>query len=186
MRPGPVDGLVLAGGAGRRFGRPKAVVPIGGGTMVERAVALLLSRCTGEVVVACHPSIDLPMMPAAIVNDRPGPRAALNGIVAGLAELTADDVLLLACDLPAVGPVLDQLLAAGGDHAVAVDESGRRQPLCARYGREAALAAAERLLDAGELRMTGFLDALGAVVDVRAANGELVNVNTQADLDSLR
>jgi molybdopterin-guanine dinucleotide biosynthesis protein A len=186
VRPALVDGLVLAGGAGRRFGRPKAVVPIGGGTLVERAVALLMGRCSGQVVVACHPAIDLPALPVPVVDDRPGPRAALNGLVAGLAELNADDVLVLACDLPAVGQVLDGLLAAEGDTAIAVDEHGRRQPLCARYRRQPALSAAERLLAGDDLRLSGLVDALGVlgtVVDVPAGPGELVNVNTPADLE---
>ncbi|MCU1461593.1 MAG: molybdopterin-guanine dinucleotide biosynthesis protein [Acidimicrobiales bacterium] len=182
MRPGPIDGLVLAGGAGRRFGRPKAIVPIGGGTLVERAVAQLLSRCSGRVVVASHASIDLPTLPVDVVDDRPGPRAALNGIVAGLAELPSDDVVVLACDLPAVGDILDRLLAADGPVVVAVDELGRRQPLCARYRREPTLRAAERLLADGQLRLSALLDALGPVVEVVAGPGELANVNTPADL----
>jgi molybdopterin-guanine dinucleotide biosynthesis protein A len=183
VRPALVDGLVLAGGAGRRFGRPKAVEPIGGGTLVERAVALLMGRCSGHVVVASHPAVDLPALPVAVVDDRPGPRAAINGLVAGLAELGAEDVLVLACDLPAVGQVLDRLLAADGDTAVAVDDEGRRQPLCARYRREPTLLAAERLLAADELRLSALLDALGSVTEVRARPGELTNVNTPADLE---
>jgi molybdopterin-guanine dinucleotide biosynthesis protein A len=188
VRPDPVDGLVLAGGAGRRFGRPKAVVPIGGGTMVERAVALVLARCHGEVVVASHPSIELPILPVRVVDDLPGPRAPMNGLVAGLSALTADDVLVLACDLPAAGPVLDRLLRADGTVVVAVDERGRRQPLCARYRRAEALHAANELLARDELRLAALLDALGAVgdvVEVAAGPGELLNVNSPADLESV-
>ena len=186
MRPALVDGLVLAGGAGRRFGRPKAVEPIGGGTLVERSVALLMARCSGRVVVSCHPSIDLPLLPVDVVDDRPGPRAALNGLVAGLAELTADHVVVLACDLPAVGGVLDRLIDATGDVVVAIDERGRRQPLCARYPRQPTLVAAEGLLAAGELRLSSLLDELGPVVEVAAGHGELANVNTVADLEQWR
>lgn len=186
MSRGPVDGLVLAGGAGRRFGRPKATVPIGGGTMVERAVALLMARCDGEVIVASHPSVDLPILPVAVVDDRPGPRAALNGIAAGLAELEADDVVVLACDLPAAGAVLDRLVAIDGNVVVAVDDRGRRQPLCGRYTRVDALRAAEDFLAAGELRLQRWLTALEPVVEVPARPGELLNVNTPADLGRAR
>ena len=48
------DGCVLAGGAGRRFGRPKAGVRLGDRTLVERAVGALLPRC-GRVVVVSRP-----------------------------------------------------------------------------------------------------------------------------------
>src|SRR5437867_1512729 len=46
-----VDGLVLAGGRGRRLGRPKAGLVVARRTLVERAVDILVPRCDRVVVV---------------------------------------------------------------------------------------------------------------------------------------
>ena len=171
---GRPDGLVLAGGSGRRFGRPKATARLDGETLVERAVAALAARC-GRVVVVGRPEVPLPV---PFVADRPGPDCPLNALATGLAAVTADEVLVLACDLPAAGPVLDRLHTAP---AVAVDPDGRAQPLCARYPRLAALAAADDLLSRRELRLLALLDRL-APSHVPATAAELHNVTVPADL----
>jgi len=149
-------------------------VVLDGQTLVERAVAALASRC-GRVVVVGRPEVPLPV---ASVDDRPGPDCPLNALATGLAALVADEVLVLACDLPAAGPVLDRLVTAP---SVAVDPAGRAQPLCARYPRVATLAAADDLLANEELRLLPLLDVLGAT-PVPATAAELHNVTTPADL----
>lgn len=49
--PARVAGLVLAAGAGRRYGMPKALVPYGGSLLVERAYRLAAEVCDPVVVV---------------------------------------------------------------------------------------------------------------------------------------
>jgi molybdopterin-guanine dinucleotide biosynthesis protein A len=171
---------VLAGGPGRRFGRPKASVELLGVTLVERAVGLLEPRCA-RVVVASRPGVPLPPLAVPVVLDRPGPDAPLVAIATGLAALEAGDVLVLAADLPLAGPALDALLALPPGVPVVAAEAGRPQPLCARYPRERALAAAERLLAEGRLAARGLPDALGAT-RIEPGGDVLLNVNTPADL----
>jgi molybdopterin-guanine dinucleotide biosynthesis protein A len=168
------DGLVLAGGAGVRFGGPKATAVLGGTTLVERAVAALASRC-GRVVVVGRPEVPLPV---PSIDDRPGPDCPLNALATGLAAVDAEEVLVLACDLPGAAPVLDRLVSGP---SVAVDPSGRAQPLCARYLRRSALAAADALLETGNLRLLALLD-LVAAVPVAATAAELHNITIPADL----
>lgn len=168
------DGLVLAGGTGTRFGRPKATAVLDGETLVERALAALERRC-GRVVVVGRPEVPLPV---PSLDDRPGPDCPLNAVATGLAALAADEVLVLACDLPGAEPVLDRLVAAP---SVAVGPDGRAQPLCARYPRRAALAAADHLLAEGNLRMLALLGLLGAT-PVPATVAELRNVTFPEDL----
>jgi molybdopterin-guanine dinucleotide biosynthesis protein A len=174
------DGCVLAGGAGRRFGRPKADVRLGDRTLVERAVAALVPRC-GRVVVVSRPGVPLPALPVPVVLDRPGPDCPLVGVATGLEALAADDAVVLGCDLPLAGPLLDALIAAPPGVAVVASRRGRPQPLCARYPRARALAACERLLAAGALPLAGLLDALGAAT-VEDRGDALLNVNTPQDL----
>ena len=179
---GRPDGLVLAGGAGRRFGRPKATVILDGRTLVERAVAALAPHC-GRVLVVGRPEVPLPL---ASIDDEPGPDCPLNALATGLAALDADEVLVLACDLPSAGPVLERLVVAP---SVAVDPDGRLQPLCARYPRVATLAAARRLLAEGNRRLLPLLDVLAPfsvpVRTVPATAAELLNVTVPADLPNM-
>lgn len=175
-----LDGCVLAGGPGRRLGGPKAGALLAGRSLVERAVDLLDVRC-GRVVVVTRPDVALPPLHAPVIFDRPGPDAPLVALVSAFAALDADDVLVLACDLPLAGPMLDRLLAAPPGEAVAGVEGGRLQPLCARYPRRAALAVCERLLEAGALPARGLPEALGAR-GIEAPVGALLNVNTPEDL----
>ena len=171
-------GIVLAGGAGRRLGRPKAGVVLDGRTLVERAVETLRPYC-GALLVVSRPEVELPRLDATVCFDRTGPDTPLNALATGLAALDTGDVLVLACDLPSAQPVVDRLvLAPTGTAAVARDRSSRQwQPLCARYPRSAALDACERLLASGELRLLPLVDALRpAAID--ASTEELANVNS--------
>lgn len=175
-----LDGCVLAGGPGRRFGRSKAGVVLAGRSLVERAVDLLAARCA-TVVVVSRPGVELPPLAVTAVHDRPGPDAPLVALATGLAALEGDEVVVLACDLPLAGPLLDELLAAPAGRAVVGTEQGRPQPFCARYPRERALAVCERLLASGALAARGLPEALGAL-GVEARGDALLNVNTPEDL----
>lgn len=178
-----IGGLVLAGGSGRRFGRPKASVTFGGQSLVARAVALLAPYCV-ETAVATRAEIPTPAVPARVVYDRYEP-SALRGLASGLSSLATDSVLVLACDLLVQPSLLDKLVetarAGGASSVVAADENGRIQPLCALYLRAPALAACEALIDSEDLRVRRLPELLEAVV-VTAPEGALVNVNTPDDL----
>lgn len=175
-----LGGIVLAGGAGLRIGRPKAGVVVGGVPLVVSAVTKLRARC-GAVVVVARPGIALPDLDVPVVLDRPGPAAPLVGIATGLAALTTASCLVLACDLPLAGAVLDRLVAGEPPAVVASDAGGRIQPLCARYPRERALAACDALIADGELAALALAARLGAVA-VTAGADELLNVNTPEDV----
>jgi molybdopterin-guanine dinucleotide biosynthesis protein A len=173
-----LGGVVLAGGAGRRFGRPKADVRLGERTLVERALALLRPHC-GELVVASRADVPLPPLDVRVVHDPDGEQSAIGGLRSALEALDTDDVLVLACDLLVEPAVIERLLAAAGAAAVAVDQHGV-QPLCARYRRREALAACRRLIEEGDLRVRRLADLLAAT-PVATQPGELRNVNTWPD-----
>src|SRR5207237_6097471 len=93
------DGVVLAGGAGRRLGRAKATVVLVGRTLVERAVDALAPHC-GRIVVVTRAAVPLPPLDAETVLDGPGPPCPLNGLATGLAAGDSEQVLVLASHLP--------------------------------------------------------------------------------------
>ena len=137
------DALILAGGSARRLGgADKPAVDVGGRTMLEHVLAAVPDA--GRIVVVGPRRV---VAPAVLwcVEDPPG-GGPVAGVAAGLAHITADVVLVLAADLPAVAPAVPVLLdrLAGGDVALLVDADGRRNYLAAAWHRP----ALQRALDA--------------------------------------
>ena len=137
-------GVVLAGGEGSRFGRPKGAVVLGGSTLAERAVRALQPLCGGVVISIAKGGVN-PASAYPAVEDQGPRRGPLGGLAAAFASTGKADLLVLACDYPAVGTsFLRSLLmeAKGGDELVfPVDDVGRDHPLVAlwRRGAEAAV-----------------------------------------------
>jgi molybdopterin-guanine dinucleotide biosynthesis protein A len=145
-----VGGILLTGGTSRRLGSDKATLVLDGSTLAARAAAALLER--GLTAVEVGPGHT--RLPA--VREEPpgsGPLVALLAGAAALADVLdapADAVVLLACDLPHSGPVLDALLAAPpAALVVPVDGAGQPQYVCARYDTPLVTRGAQ-LVAAGE------------------------------------
>jgi molybdopterin-guanine dinucleotide biosynthesis protein A len=140
------DGVILAGGAGRRLGgEDKAAVVVGGRSLLSRS----LDAMSGADRVIVVGDVAEPVGRAQVVCEEPaggGPVAAVDAAVP-LVETAI--VAVLAVDMPLVtSSVVDELVGAVGayDGCVLVDGQGRRQPLAAAY-RTTALAAALSSLD---------------------------------------
>lgn len=178
-------GAVLAGGEGRRFGGPKAEAPVGGVPMVARAVGALRAVVEDVVVVSARP---LAAPPAPVVPDRVAGAGPLGGLDAALRialERGYEGVLLVACDLPLLGPaLLGRVAASLGPHpAVApARPTGGIEPLCAAY-RVGVLEAVERRLGEEDRSLHAlFREVGGRVLPPGPPGGpDLLNVNTPDD-----
>lgn len=142
----PPLGVVLAGGASLRMGRDKALLEIGGESLVERAARRLGTCCQGVLVADAGRGL-LAGPPSTADGPGKGPAA---GILGAATAAPGRSLLVLACDLPLVPEELLELLAAGpaSDDWVVPGREGRLEPLCALY-RPAALAALEAQVTAG-------------------------------------
>jgi nicotine blue oxidoreductase len=109
----PLAGLVLAAGAGRRFGGPKPLAVYRGEPLVARALRSLAAACdAGVAVVVGAAGADVAAaaraaVPAVRVVENPDWATGLAGSLrAGLAAQPADvaAVLVLLADQPAVTP----------------------------------------------------------------------------------
>jgi molybdenum cofactor guanylyltransferase len=136
-----VIGAVLAGGAGRRLGRKKAVAPLRGRPLISYPLATLAAVCD-RVAVVCKPGTTLPEIEGAERWDEPEePRHPLTGIVHALDRAGAP-VLVCGADMPFVtGDACRSLLAAaagsaGAPAAVAV-AGGRLEPILGVYAPSA-------------------------------------------------
>lgn len=120
--PGGLQGLVLAAGAGRRMGRPKALVRRDDGVpWVERAVGVLRDGGCDEVTVVLGAAAEearalVPDGADVVVSRRwdEGISASLRAGLTSMEDSTATAVLIHLVDLPDVGPdVVGRLVATG-------------------------------------------------------------------------
>lgn len=141
-------GVVLAGGEGRRFGRPKGEVSLGGSTLADRAARALKPLC-GSVIISIAKGGANPAPAYPPVEDHGPRRGPLGGLAAAFASTGQADLLVLACDYPAVGTSFLRSLVAGadgpGDLVFPVDGAGRDHPLVALWRRSAEAAVLSAL-----------------------------------------
>ena len=173
----PLTGILLVGGASRRFGSPKALARIGDETLAERAWRTLGETFDSRIAVGkAADGLDLPF---PVLDDGTDVRAALAGIVAGARAAATDVIVVVPVDVPLVkGDSLRALADACAD--AAVTQTG---PLPAAV-RRSALPELERRLAAGDYELRRAFTDLDTVT-VRVDASELVNVNTPDDLRSI-
>jgi len=128
--------IVVAGGRSSRFGSDKLGATVGGTPLVRHSVDAALA--VGATVVVVGPRPDGLPTGVVVVREVPPLSGPYSAVAAGLAAIDPDAelVLVLAGDLVDPGALLPALLeaaAGGAEAAVAVDASGRRQPLLAAY-----------------------------------------------------
>jgi molybdopterin-guanine dinucleotide biosynthesis protein A len=172
-----LTGILLVGGASRRFGSPKALASLDGETLAARAWRTLGHVCDERLAVG--KDADALALPFAIVDDGTDVRAPLAGLVAGLQAARNDVSVVLPVDTPLVrGAHLQELAEHCRD--AAVPPTG---PLPGAY-RRTALPVLERRLADRELALRDTLLELDVeVVDLPPE--ALLNVNTPEDLAGL-
>ena len=133
-----VVAIVLAAGAGRRIGGPKALLPIAGTTFLAHVARALRRPGVADVVAVLghgasrvKTSGGLPPGTPIVVNPRPDD-GMLGSVIAGLdaaASRGADAVLLHPVDHPFVAPAtVDAVVAAlAGGALIAVPSYGGRR-----------------------------------------------------------
>ncbi len=165
-----LTGVLLVGGASRRFGSAKALVRYNGTTFAEHAWGVLGAACQERV--ALGKARDELALPFPVHDDGSPVRAPLAGMVAALRVAKNDVCVFLPVDLPYATPELVRELGE------ACRDAGvpRGSPLPGAYSRSA-LPVLERRLAAGELALRGVLPELDTVT-VEVEPRLLVNVNT--------
>jgi molybdopterin-guanine dinucleotide biosynthesis protein A len=186
-------GLVLAGGTGRRLGRDKASLRVGGEALVLRVLRVLGEADLAPRAVVAAPDQELPRLPfgVSLLRDRVAGEGPLQGLADGLAALRqrgAELVFAAACDLPLLTAdfVRGVVEGLGGRRGlVPLDGRGRAHPLAAAYrcDLEPDLRA---LLAAGRREMRALLELEGVAAVETGAPGdetpELFNLNRPEDL----
>jgi len=192
---GELGGIVLAAGAGRRFGQPKALVAFGGELLVERAVRLLTEGGCRPVWAVLGAGADEVQQLADFGAGRPvlaadwdeGMGASLRAGLAAAVVSDAQAVIVVLADQPLVGvQSVHRLRAAwqGGAVAAVAGYDGRpRNPVLlsrAIWGDVAQSAV-------GDVGARGWLRGHWELVTVVPCDdtGDPLDVDTPDDLAAL-
>jgi molybdopterin-guanine dinucleotide biosynthesis protein A len=173
------SGFVLAGGASKRMGQDKALLPYRGTTLVQH-VAKIVSQATGSVALIGDPA-RLGHLGLAVFPDELPSCGPASGIYTALRISETDWNLVVACDMPAVSvEILTELLRRAETSerscVTATGLYGEPEPLCAVYHRRCREALGRSIRDK-RLRMRDFVKEIGAVW-VKVDTAALANVNT--------
>lgn len=135
----PVHGLVLAGGRSTRMGLDKATLNYHGQDQLSHAVGLVRSFCP-QVWVSCRAdqAAEPHLAPFPRIHDSVLDCGPTGGILSAMRAHPEAAWLVLACDLPYLGPpILQHLLAERRPFQVATAyrsaHDGLPEPLCALY-----------------------------------------------------
>jgi molybdopterin-guanine dinucleotide biosynthesis protein A len=180
---GPLVGVVLAGGRGRRIGGDKAIVELEGRPLALYPLEALHEVCDDVAVVAKRDTLLPPLSGVADLWIEPDePHHPLTGIAHALTLAAGRAVLVVAVDLPLMDAATLRTIAetdSGGAAAIVPRVHGRLQPLCALY-RPAALAGLAAF-DEGA-RATDVVASLGIREIEPADPTAFHNVNRPEDL----
>lgn len=182
--------VILTGGASRRMGRDKALLPVGGRTMLQFLIDKY-SAALGPVAVSVNTPGRFPFDGAIELPDRYPDMGPLNGIVSAFEETDAESIFMTGTDLPFGDPELVKRLSAlMGDAEACIMRRGKKgfEPLFAIYRRSCGEKAAACLAE-GRKSIRDLLES----VDVRYVEPEelpgfdleriLMNVNTAEEYE---
>lgn len=170
-------GLVLAAGAGRRYGGPKAPVILDDERLVDRAVRLLRAGGCDPVVVVLGAWVGDVARAQVVVNDdwRSGMAGSLRVGLAALGDNIDRVVVALVDHVGLTQAAVARLVASPARLAASAYEGERRNPVL--IGREHWASVAESAV--GDSGARTYLDAHADEVDLV----EVGDVATPDDLD---
>ncbi len=181
-----MSGVVLAAGAGRRMGAPKAELVIDGHRLVDRAVAAMAQGGCDEVVVVVRADAAPVGQARAVVNPDPE-RGMRSSLVLGLAAAGGDAAAVLLVDTPgieadAIATVVTRWRAEPDRIAVANFAGRRGHPIVMAAAHwQAAVALAGP--DEGARR---YLGANADLVDDIEVSGDPADLDRPGDVQAWR
>ncbi len=186
--------VILAGGRATRLGGAnKALLEIGGRTVLQRVVDAL-HPLVNQTIVVGHLADDVDVPGLEVVIDCLPERSTLGGIYTGLQAVRNEVALIVGCDMPFLSTDLFRKIAAlseGYDLAVPRVHA-HLEALHAAY-RKSCLPAMERAIQEGSFKIVNFYSSVRvrelSPAEVEAVDPELLsffNINTPEDLAKAR
>lgn len=189
----PTNLIILAGGEGKRVGKEKAFLEVGGRKLLDRILdqLKLIQRQDEKIIIVTQGTGRFRSYKNVEIREDiiPG-RGPLEGIYSGLLFSQTKYNLILACDMPFLSAeLLDFMLRIERDYQVLIPRpSDQMEPLVAIYSRET-LPIIEELLGQGNRRVSNLFSYLRVrylsepeIVRFGRPERLFFNVNTLSDL----
>lgn len=184
-----LTGVLLAGGKSRRMGQDKAHIELNGGTMFERALALLQQFCARTIIAGDRPDLERPNLPS-LPDLYPG--SALGGLYTGLKASTTEWILVAPCDMPYPDKrIVERMLEnRDGFDAVVPRTPAGYEPVFALYNKNC-LPQMESMLRQHQFRIYDFYQS----IKIRYLDPHelpegweqaLININTPEELAGIK
>jgi molybdenum cofactor guanylyltransferase len=186
--------IILAGGKGRRLGREKAWVDLGGRSLLQHAVSNF-EFLNSEIVIVKAAEGKLPPVSAGVtlkvVQDYVSGKGPMAGILAGLEVSKYRFNMLMACDMPFPNTNLVRyMVALASDYDIVAPRAGKYfEPLMAVYSKDT-ITEIKKLLAQNMLKVN---ELFGRVHTRFVESSEIdrfdpdrlsfLNINTPADLN---
>jgi molybdopterin-guanine dinucleotide biosynthesis protein A len=163
-----VTGVLLAGGASRRFPPNKLLHTYEGGPLFWRPLRALATAC-GEIVLVLATGATEPQLPllgtsVRVVRDPAADQGPLVALASALAGVTTEWALLVGGDMPDIKPALLRGMAerarASTADVVALADKDEAWPMPALFRVAVARPAAVRLVEGGERRLRSIVSEL--------------------------
>jgi molybdopterin-guanine dinucleotide biosynthesis protein A len=151
---------LLSGGRSDRMGRDKALMPFLGRPLILRILERL-APLTDEVILSTNHPADYGFLGLPLYPDLQPDSGALGGLYTSLIAAHGSIVVAVACDMPFASPTLfdyeRKLLSKTGADVVIPSTHQGLEPLHAVYRRETCLPIIRSALEAGKLKLIGWL-----------------------------
>lgn len=133
--PEPAAAIIIAGGASRRMGYDKSLIPIAGKPMIAHIYQQLLPYFR-QILISSNDPTKFTFLNAPVVVDKEPGVGPLMGIVCGVESSPYDLNFVVACDIPDIDiPLMRTMLTASVGYDCVIPQSGEHQyePLFAVY-----------------------------------------------------
>ncbi|MEC0184876.1 molybdenum cofactor guanylyltransferase [Paenibacillus peoriae] len=121
-----VTGIIVAGGRSSRMGQDKALLQLGGVTVLER-IAAVLGQVAGRVITVTRDPQQYRELGLETTTDLYPGLGPLCGIHAGLSASNTEWGIVVACDMPLVQPEILRALLSHVTNGAAVQETASEQ-----------------------------------------------------------
>ncbi len=186
-----VTGIVLAGGKSLRMGGlNKALLEVGGRSIIERTISVL-DRIFRNVIIVTNSPEEYRFIGKPMFGDLKPGKGSLGGLYTGLHFCASQFGFLIGCDMPFLDESVIRYMVSllGNQDVVAPLIHGLFEPLHAIYSRRC-LPHIEQLLDAEDLKIINLFPAVDVVAvpeeDLARFDPDLrclVNLNSPEDLE---
>jgi len=190
-----MSGVILAGGANKRFGgKTKSNIIVGEETIISRIIFIITDLFGEKIIVTNKPEEFQGFTQCKVIADHYLKAGPLGGIHAALRSASGDAIFVFAGDMP----FLDKKIIEGqinefnrSEYDVLIPRIGKlTEPLHAIY-RKSVLDDIERFLTEGKNRaVRAFLHELNTgyfqVPDTEPNRSAFTNINSPADISGLK